>query len=86
MANNAKLASDVLAAGGGKENVASVTHCITRLRFHLKDAGIPNTEEVKKIPGVLSVVEAGGQYQIVIGPAVAEVYAEVCKIGGFAVQ
>lgn len=86
MANNAKLASDVLAAVGGKENVASVTHCITRLRFHLKDAGIPNTEEVKKIPGVLSVVEAGGQYQIVIGPAVGEVYAEVCKLGGFAVQ
>ena len=86
MANNAKLASDVLAAVGGKENVASVTHCITRLRFHLKDAGIPNTEEVKKIPGVLSVVEAGGQYQVVIGPAVAEVYAEVCKLGGFAVQ
>lgn len=86
MANNAKLASDVLAAVGGKENVASVTHCITRLRFHLKDAGIPNTEEVKKIPGVLSVVEAGGQYQIVIGPSVGEVYAEVCKLGGFAVQ
>lgn len=86
MADNKQLAAKVLEAVGGKDNVSSVTHCITRLRFHLKDSGIPNTEEVKKIPGVLSVVEAGGQYQIVIGPAVADVYAEVCKIGGFAAQ
>lgn len=77
MADSKKLAQDVLTAIGGKDNVASVTHCITRLRFHLKDAGIPNTEMVKKIPGVLGVVEAGGQYQIIIGPAVADVYTEV---------
>lgn len=83
MASNKEIAKNVLEAVGGKDNVTSVTHCITRLRFHLKDAGIPNTAEVKKIPGVLSVVEAGGQYQVVIGPAVTDVYAEVCKLGNF---
>lgn len=84
--NHAKLAADILEAVGGRENVSSVTHCITRLRFHLKDAGIPKSSEVEKIPGVLSIVVAGGQYQVVIGPEVADVYVEVCKAGGFEVQ
>ena len=50
MANHDKLAADVLAAVGGKENVSSATHCITRLRFNLKDAGIPKEEEIKRSP------------------------------------
>lgn len=80
MANHDKLAADVLAAVGGKENVSSATHCITRLRFNLKDAGIPKEEEIKKIPGVLGVVQAGGQYQIVIGPEVSQVYLKVSAL------
>ncbi len=80
MANHDKLAADVLAAVGGKENVSSATHCITRLRFNLKDAGIPKEEEIKKIPGVLGVVQAGGQYQIVIGPEVSQVYPKVAAL------
>lgn len=84
MANNAQIAADVLAAVGGKENVSSVTHCMTRLRFILKDAGIPKDDEVKKIKGVIGVVQAGGQYQVIIGQNVAKVYDEVCKMGGFA--
>lgn len=79
-----QIAADVLAAVGGKENVAGVTHCVTRLRFTLKDAGIPVTEEVKKIPGVIGVQESAGQYQVIIGQNVASVYAEVCALGGFA--
>lgn len=82
MTNHAKTASEILAAVGGKENVASVIHCATRLRFYLKDAGIPNTAEIEKIPGVLSVVEAGGQYQIVIGRQVQAVYDSVVKETG----
>ena len=84
MANNAQIAADVLAAVGGKENVSSVTHCMTRLRFILKDAGVPKDDEVKKIKGVIGVAKAGGQYQVIIGQNVAKVYDEVCKLGGFA--
>lgn len=73
MANNAQIAADVLAAVGGKENVSSVTHCMTRLRFILKDAGVPKDDEVKKIKGVIGVAKAGGQYQVIIGQNVASV-------------
>lgn len=45
-----KIAEDVLNAVGGKDNVWNVTHCMTRLRFNLKDEGIPNQEEIKKFP------------------------------------
>lgn len=86
MANNKQIAKDVLQAVGGKENVADVTHCMTRLRFNLKDDNIPDKEAVKKIDGVLSVVVAGGQFQVVIGNNVDKVYDELCAIGGFAKQ
>lgn len=85
-ADNKKIAEDVLAAVGGKENVSSVTHCMTRLRFNLKDAGIPNEEEVKALKGVLGVVQTGGQYQIIIGQNVPKVYDEICRMGGFEAQ
>ena len=77
------MAAKILENVGGKENVSSVVHCATRLRFTLKDAANAKTEVVKKIPGVLSVVNAGGQYQIVIGPDVPQVYQEIISIGGF---
>lgn len=86
MADNKKIAEDVLKAVGGKDNVAQVTHCMTRLRLNLKDQGIPNDDEVKKINGVLGVARSGGQYQIIIGQNVPKVYAEVCNIGGFAAK
>lgn len=84
MANdNHKIAAAVLAAVGGKSNVSMVTHCMTRLRFNLKDTSIPKEEEIKNIPGVAGVMVAGGQYQVIIGQNVPKVYAEVCKLGGF---
>lgn len=83
MATNKQIAQDVLQAVGGKSNVTHVTHCMTRLRFNLKDESVPQDEEVKKISGVIGVVRAGGQYQIVIGQNVPKVYAEVCAMGGF---
>ena len=58
MADNKKIASDVLAAVGGAANISDVTHCTTRLRFTLKDQNIPVDDEVKKIPGVLGVVRS----------------------------
>ena len=83
MANNAQIASDVLTAVGGKENVSNVTHCMTRLRFNLKDEGTVKDETISAIEGVIKVVRAGGQVQVVIGTNVDKVYDEVCKLGGF---
>ena len=78
-----KLAKDIIANVGGKENVNSLTHCITRLRFKLKDESKANTEVLKNMDGVVTVVKSGGQYQVVIGNHVPDVYADVVLIGGF---
>lgn len=86
MADNKKIAADVLKAVGGVENISDAAHCMTRLRLTLKDQNIPVDAEVKKIPGVLGVVRSGGQYQIIIGQNVPKVYAEVCKVGNFTVH
>lgn len=77
------LAKDIIKNVGGKENVNSLTHCITRLRFKLKDESKANTEVLKNMDGVVTVVKSGGQYQVVIGNHVPEVYADVAAIGGF---
>ena len=77
------LATTILEKVGGKENVNSVVHCATRLRLTLKDESKAQTETLKKTAGVLSVVNAGGQYQIVIGPDVPIVYQEVLTLGNF---
>lgn len=64
---------DVINNIGGKENVSSLTHCITRVRFYLKDESKANDDAVRDTDGVIDVVKAGGQYQVVIGPAVEDV-------------
>ena len=78
-----RLAKDIIANVGGKENVNSLTHCVTRLRFKLKDESKANTEVLKKMDGVVTVIKSGGQYQVVIGNHVPDVYADVVAIGGF---
>lgn len=77
------LAKDIIKNVGGKENVNSLTHCVTRLRFKLKDESKANTDVLKKMDGVVTVVKSGGQYQVVIGNHVPDVYADVCAVGGF---
>ena len=67
---NRQIAEAVVKAVGGTANITSVTHCMTRLRFVLKDKSIPNKKEVEKIPGVMGVNIAGGQYQVIIGNSV----------------
>lgn len=79
----AKVASKVLEAVGGKDNVQSVIHCMTRLRFNLKDESKADEAKVKKIKGVVGVVNKGGQFQVVIGNDVPNVYKEVVKLGDF---
>lgn len=78
-----ELSREIIANVGGKDNVASVVHCTTRLRFKLKDASKANDEKMKATDGVLSLVKSGGQYQVVIGNNVADVYDTLIKIGGF---
>ncbi len=87
MANtNEQIASEVLKAVGGKENITFVTHCITRLRFNLKDMNLPNQDEIKKISGVVGVVVSGGQFQVIIGQNVTKVYAALCSEAGIQEQ
>ncbi|GAB5052166.1 PTS transporter subunit EIIB [Pediococcus ethanolidurans] len=74
------LALAILKKVGGPQNISSVTHCMTRLRFNLKDSNIPNDDEVKKISGVLGVARSGGQYQVVIGQTVSDVYAALLDV------
>lgn len=78
-----KLGKDILTQVGGKENVANVTHCVTRVRFVLKDESLANDSVIKKMAGVLDVIKQGGQYQVVIGPSVAKVYDAIIKETGF---
>lgn len=76
------LSENIIKLIGGKDNVVSVTHCMTRLRFNLKDMGIPDDDAIKKLTEVVGVAKSGGQYQVVIGPAVADVYdVVVSKLG-----
>lgn len=75
----AVTARDVIAAVGGPNNVKSLIHCITRLRFYLKDESVPDDGAVAEIPGVIDVARAAGQYQVVIGQTVTDVYDEAIK-------
>ncbi len=76
------LAKEVVKQVGGKENVISLTHCITRLRFKLKDESKANDDVLKNMSGVVTVMKSGGQYQVVIGNHVPEVYADVMPLLG----
>ena len=75
-----ELAKDIVKNIGGKENVISLTHCITRLRFKLKDESIAKDDVLKNMSGIVTVMKSGGQYQVVIGNHVPEVYADVCEL------
>lgn len=77
------LANEILKLVGGEENISSLVHCATRLRFKLKDNEKASKKELNELEGVLSVVESGGQFQVVIGNHVSDVYKEIIKIGHF---
>ncbi|AUI72539.1 glucose PTS transporter subunit IIA [Companilactobacillus alimentarius] len=77
-----QLAADIVENVGGTENINSLIHCITRLRFYLKDDSKANDNAIENLDGVISVAKAGGQYQVVIGQAVTDVYdAVIAQIG-----
>jgi len=81
--NQKQLAKDILSLVGGKENVGSVTHCYTRLRFNLKNNDLPEKEKIESLDGVISVQIQSGQFQVVIGNEVGKVYKEIEKQGDF---
>lgn len=77
------VAWDIIEGVGGAENIRSVTHCITRVRFYLKDEARADDARVRANSKVIEVVKAGGQYQVVIGPEVEDVHdAVVARLGG----
>lgn len=76
------LVKDIIKNIGGKENINSLTHCVTRLRFVLNDEAKANDDVLKNMDGVVTVIKSAGQYQVVIGNHVPDVYKEVCAQAG----
>lgn len=74
------LAEIIVRNVGGRDNIIGITHCITRLRFELKDDSKANTDVLKSTYGIVTVIKSGSQYQIVIGKDVISVYNSVCKV------
>lgn len=80
MAKYTSLAKDIVQNVGGQDNIISLTHCVTRLRFQLKDESLAHDDILKNMDGVVTVMKTAGQYQVVIGNHVPDVYADVCKV------
>src|SRR5476649_1089391 len=76
------LASEIVAGVGGRGNINSVVHCATRLRFKLKNLAKADIAGLKNNPGIIMVVESGGQFQVVVGNHVGEVYHDVLQVAG----
>ena len=79
-----ELAQSILTNIGGKDNISKAWHCATRLRFNLKSTDKANTEAIENLDGVITVVQSAGQYQVVIGNAVAQVFAVLADLAGLA--
>ena len=84
MAKYTELCNSILEQVGGKENVTGAFHCMTRLRLTLKDKSKVSADGVKAVKGVLGTNFAGDQFQIILGPTVAEIYKEFCELAGVA--
>ena len=78
-----ETSKQILEGVGGAENIVSATNCMTRLRLVLKDEGKANDDAVKAIKGVKSIIKQGGQYQVVIGNEVSNLFKEFSKLGSF---
>ena len=81
--NYEKIAADILKLVGGEKNVEHVTHCATRLRFNLANDSKADSEAIKKIKGVMGVTNSGGQFQVIIGNDVSNVYKALSNLGNF---
>lgn len=88
MANSkyGQLAADIIRSVGGKDNIKTLVHCVTRLRFTFVDRSKVDDDALKGLKGVLGVVEQGVQTQLIIGQTVGDVYEEICRQAGLAME
>ena len=86
MANYEQISSNIVDLVGGKDNISYFTHCVTRLRFNLKDASKAKKEEIDKLQGVLGSQWQNGQLQVIIGQAVGDVYKKICEDNGLTME
>ena len=77
------MSSEIVKGIGGKDNVSFFTHCVTRLRFNLKDKGLVDSNGIEKISGIIGCQWVGDQLQIIIGQEVEDVYETICELEGF---
>ena len=77
-----ELSENVVGLLGGKANVSHFTHCVTRLRFTVKDKGLVRTGDIEALPGVMGSQWVGDQFQVVIGGGVDAAYAAICAHDG----
>ena len=80
--NVRKIAEDILEQVGGASNVKALTHCFTRLRFVLRDEAKADKKKIERLEGVISVVSAGGEFQVVCGAKVTQIYSELQELLG----
>ena len=76
------IAPQILELVGGKDNIRSFAHCMTRLRFNVKDKGLVDADKIGKLPGCMGTQWAGDQLQVIIGQAVDKAYDAICAAGG----
>lgn len=79
-----EMSEQILELVGGRENVLRLTHCVTRLRFTVKEKKLVQQKEIEKVSGVIGSQWLGEQYQIIVGAEVEEIYPTLCEVGGFA--
>mgnify|MGYP002577482184 CR=1 FL=1 len=80
MKNYKELCTVLIELVGGKSNIKDVLHCMTRLRFTLKDRGLAKMDEIEKTDGVLGIIKSEGELQVIIGPMVTDVYHQLVEI------
>ena len=78
--NNKELAASIVELLGGSHNISTALHCVTRLRFNLRDDSLAKLDDIRQLKGVLGAQIKDGQYQIIIGPNVNRVYDEVVPL------
>lgn len=83
---NKELAKKIIELVGSEKNINSLTHCVTRLRFVLKDENKANTKEIERLDGVLGVQKKAGQYQVIVGSKVNKVYQEITSMTNLSVE
>ncbi|MCD8777918.1 PTS cellobiose/arbutin/salicin transporter subunit IIBC [Mammaliicoccus sciuri] len=81
MTNEQRMADEILKHIGGSNNVKNLTHCMTRLRFVLKDDSKADDDAIKNIDGVMGLRKQGGQYQVIVGNNVSHTYTALMKSG-----